>query len=645
MILRFGFLFLMFSCFSLSAQNQLSNSKKAVKYFQEARTEYALGNPIPAELLLLKALNIDKNFCEAYFFTADIKAELGYPLDAIEYYKKGLAIDSHSFPKEHFYLAKLFLQNGFYEEALHSFQTFLQFESQSETLRNEAAFQQRNCLFALEALKNPDIITLKNLGSNINSDRAEYFPTLSVDNQFLLYTRRLPRETKGEQEDFVGALSLNDSAWKVGIPIYDLNTPYNEGAASLSADGKTLVFSACESFGEYGAGRSGFGSCDLFFVRKIGDHWTKVVNMGKPINSANWETQPSLSSDGKSIYFVRAPKNAAGSADIFRSDLDENGFWKEPVKLSENVNTEKDEQSVFIHPDNQTLYFSSNGRTGMGGTDLFMSKWNSEKNDWDQAVNLGFPINTFKEESSILVSPNGKLAYFASDRKEGFGGLDLYSFSLPESVKPEKITYFKGVVFDAKTQELLSAQFELIELETGKQLAFSVSDRVDGSFLLTLNLKKDYILNVSRPGYLFYSDQFLLQKEYSTSAPFLKDIPLQAIGLGEKMILKNIFFDTDKADLKRNSEIELGKLVLFLNLNPTIHIEIMGHTDHVGTAEYNEKLSTQRAKAVYDFLVNHLIASSRLTYKGFGWEKPMADNETEAGRAQNRRTEFVVTKI
>jgi outer membrane protein OmpA-like peptidoglycan-associated protein len=281
----------------------------------------------------------------------------------------------------------------------------------------------------------------------------------------------------------------------------------------------------------------------------------------------------------------------------------------------------------------------------MGGTDLFLSKWNSKKNDWDEAVNLGFPINTYKEESSILVSPNGKLAYFASDRKEGFGELDLYSFSLPESVKPEKITYFKGVVFDAKTQELLSAQFELIELETGNQLAFSVSDRVDGSFLLTLNLKRDYILNVSRPGYLFYSDQFLLQKEYSTSAPLLKDIPLQAIGLGEKMILKNIFFDTDKADLKRNSEIELGKLVLFLNLNPDIHIEIMGHTDHVGTAEYNKKLSTQRAKAVFDFLVNHQIASSRMTYKGFGWEKPMADNETEAGRAQNRRTEFVVTKI
>jgi len=637
--------FLMLLPYISEAQNLHTQSKRAKKYYKEASIEYTLGNKVEAEHILMKAMKTDRNFIEAYILTALIKEELGYPLRAIDFYKQGLSINPNAVADEHYYLAKLYLKEGFYTEALQSFKKYLSFSNISKNLKEDAEFQIQNCLFALEAIKHPVAFKLRNLGSNINTKKSEYFPSITIDNKFLLFTRRLDRQGKGEQEDFMGAINLNDSLWRKSFPIYELNTPFNEGAASLSADGKTLVFTVCENFGEYGNGRKGYGSCDLFFSRKKGNIWSKPQNLGPPINTSHWESQPSLSSDGKSIYFVRAPKRSQGQSDIFRADIDENGYWKKPVKLNSNINTDKNEESVFIHPDNQTLYFSSNGHIGMGGTDIYMSKWDNEKQDWGKAINLGYPINTNKDESSILVAPNGELAYFASDRKEGFGELDLYSFKLPKNIQPEKITYLKGVVYNAKTQELLSAQFELIDIETGKQIIYSISDAFDGSFLLTLNLGKDYLLNVSRKGYLFYSDQFLMQKAYESQDPFLKDIPLHPIAIGEKVVLKNIFFETDKSELKKKSEIELEKLISFLNNNPTIHIEIQGHTDNVGTASYNLKLSIARAKAVYDFLIEHKIENKRLTYRGYGLAKPIADNQSEEGRAENRRTEFVVTKI
>lgn len=634
-------------CFSqlVTAQKLHTGSKKAENHYQEAIKEYTLGNKIQAELLLAKAIKADKNFIEAYLFTGDIKAELDYPTDAIDFYEKGLQINPDYYPPTYFFMGKIFLKEGDYQKALVSFDQFLSYSNLREELKSEAELKKANCLFAIEAIKHPVQFQLKNLGQNINTKKSEYFPSLTVDNQFLLFTRRLDRVQQGEQEDFYGSLFGTDSTWQMSYPIYDINTPYNEGAASLSADGKTLVFTACENFGDYGKGRSGKGSCDLFFAKKRGAKWSNPVNMGPPINTANWESQPSLSSDGKTIYFIRAPKRSQGDSDIYRADLDENGYWGNPVKLGPTINTNGDEQSVFIHPDNKTLYFSSNGHVGMGGVDLYMSHWNEEKQEFGEAINLGFPINTYKDENSILVAPDGKLAYFASDRKDGFGELDLYSFELPEAIKPDPISYLKGIVYDQVSNELLGATFELIDLETGKQLIHSVSDPLDGSFLLTLNIAKDYMLNVSKTGYLFYSDQFLLEEETSTLHPFVKDIPLNPIAVGEKVVLKNIFFDTDESTLKENSKIELDKLIEFLNTNPNLHIEIEGHTDNVGSETYNLNLSKARAKAVYDFLIDHSILSDRLSYKGYGYTKPVTGNDTEQGKAQNRRTEFTITKM
>ena len=257
--------------------------------------------------------------------------------------------------------------------------------------------------------------------------------------------------------------------------------------------------------------------------------------------------------------------------------------------------------------------------------------------------NLGYPINTWNDENSLLVSGDGKLAYFASNRVGGYGDLDLYYFKLDEKFRPQPLTYMKGKVFDENTRIPLSAKFELIDLKTGNVIIESKSDRIKGEFLISIPTNRNYALNVSRDGYLFYSENFTLEGEHSDLDPYLKNVPLQRINVGEKVILKNIFFETAKYDLKNESRIELNKLTGLLLKNPKMKIEIGGHTDNVGGEEYNQTLSDARAKAVYDYLIEHKIDPDRLTYKGYGLNLPVDTNETPKGRANNRRTEFLVT--
>jgi outer membrane protein OmpA-like peptidoglycan-associated protein len=327
---------------------------------------------------------------------------------------------------------------------------------------------------------------------------------------------------------------------------------------------------------------------------------------------------------------------------IFESTLSDSGYWSVPVKLSDTINTQGKEECPFIAPDNQTLYFCSDGHPGFGGTDIFMSR-RLPNGRWGTPVNLGSPINTSKNETGISIDPNGKLAYFSSDRAGGYGGMDIYSFVLPDSMRPQQVTYMKGKVYDVNTSQPLIAYFTLIDLETGKVISESTSRPVDGTFLVCLPINKNYALNVSRKGYLFYSDNFSLKDVKATyDHPFLKNVPLQPIDTGATIVLNNIFFPTNKYDLKPESEVELAKLISFLKSNPTIKIQLSGHTDNQGTPQSNIILSENRAKAVYNYLIAHTIDAARLTYKGYGQTRPVATNDTPEGRQLNRRTEMKI---
>ena len=363
--------------------------------------------------------------------------------------------------------------------------------------------------------------------------------------------------------------------------------------------------------------------------------------MGIRVNSSAWDSQPSISSDGKTLYFASSRSGGKGNMDIWKSTRDDNGIWTAPVNLGDSINTGRDEQSPFIHPDGKTLYFCSSGHPGMGSYDIFYSRMDDNGN-WSTATNIGYPINSSDADGFLFVNAIGNKAYFSSEKFGGKGGLDIYSFDLYEAARPTAVTYMKGTVYDSKTKKRLQAKFELVDLSNSKTVAQSESDPLTGEFLVSLPSDRNYALNVSRDGYLFYSENFELKGDHSQLKPFMKDVYLQPIEAGSIVILKNIFFDFDKFDLKPESLIELNRLLDLLKKNPALKIEIGGHTDNKGTAEYNQKLSESRSRSVFDFLVNKGIDKSRLSYKGYGLTKPIDTNDTDEGRANNRRTEFKV---
>jgi len=622
-----------------------SNNTKAIKAYKTGLEYYNARKNEKALEELQTAIKKDSNFIEPYIIMANIYAELREYEQAIAAYAKTFQINPEFFPNNYFYAGTMEAGVANYDIAAKHLQKFLSYDNRNPEFKKLAQQVINNCTFARQAIEHPKPFKPLNMGENINSPADEYFPSITADGQTLLITRDIKdtRALEGHQEDFYISKKI-DNKWTAAQSVPGVNTPGNEGAPSISADGRIVFFAACQEIdASYGEKRTGYGSCDIFYALKNGDRWTKTGNIGQPINSRNWETQPSFSSDGKTLYFIRGTVTREGikDQDIYSSQLTDKGTWGVPMRLSDKINTSGTEESVFIHPDNQTLYFASDGHIGMGGLDIFMSK-RQANGEWGEAVNLGYPINTNTDENSLLVAPDGDIAYFASNRAGGYGGLDLYQFELYKEAKPEKITYVKGKVFDSVTKKLLNAKFELIDLETSKTVIESESDAGSGAFLVCLPVNKNYALNVSKNGYLFYSENFSLKNLADASQPFLMDIPLQAIDTGMTVELKNIFFETNKFNLKEESQAELQKLITFLNYNKTLRIEISGHTDDVGDKKLNQQLSQNRAKAVYDFLITHAIPAERLTYKGYGDSLPKLSNSIAENRAKNRRTEFKV---
>jgi len=358
------------------------------------------------------------------------------------------------------------------------------------------------------------------------------------------------------------------------------------------------------------------------------------------VNTESWESSPSLSPDKKDLYFSSNRPGGYGGSDIWVTHHASNGEWTQPENLGPAINTSGDEGCPFMYSDNQTLFFNSSGHKGYGQADLFFSK-KLPDSSWSEPENLGYPINTIDDEGSLIVAADGKTAYYASDRSDSKGGLDIYSFELREDIRPPKTLWAKGKVFDVKTKDGLPSSVQLTDINT-RQVISNVQTDEDGNYLTTLPVGKDYAFNVNRKGYLFFSENYNLSGNINDSI-FTADIPLQPIEPGAAIILKNIFFDSKKTDLKTESIIELNKVIQLMNDNPKLTILISGYTDNVGKDPDNLKLSTERALAVVNYLLaSRQVAKERLQYKGFGASKPIADNNTEQGKASNRRTELTV---
>lgn len=624
----------------IHAQETLSTkSKKAIEAYNNAINLFGKWSYNEAEIEALKAIKHDNKFVEAYMLLSYINADNKKPKEAIDALNKAITINPDFFPNNFITLADLELSVGYYEDAKKHYEKYLSYQNIQEVNKKTANRNMRSCNFAMDAIKNPVPFNPINLGDSINTGDAEYSPSLTVDENTIIFTVRFLKNSNTyngntEEEDFFESTKINgkwSKAINLGPPI---NTQGNEGAQCLSSDGKTLVFTACNR-------SDGVGSCDLYISFKKGNKWTTPVNMGGNVNSNKWDSQPSISPDGTTIYFASARPGGKGGSDIWKINLLPNGQWSRAINLGDTINTDKDENSPFMHFDNQTLYFCSDGHTGMGGRDLYYSRKDSS-GKWGIPVNLGYPINTFADEFGLIVNAKGDTAYFSSDKEGGKGKLDLYSFELNKANRPLPVTYLKGIVYNSETKQKIEARFELINLKSSKVVYTSYSDPIKGDFLVTLPTENDYALNVSKEGYLFYSDNFTLSGNWTNIEPFIKNVPLVPINIGGTVVLKNIFFETAKYDLKKESYIELNKLIAFLKTNVNLKIEISGHTDNIGGKEYNQTLSENRANSVYSYLIDKGIDSKRLTFKGYGDTKPIDTNDTDLGRSNNRRTEFKI---
>lgn len=629
-------LFAAFSFFFIAAFSQYNPekvNKKAVELYTQALERAQDGNLASAAGMLLKCIEIDKKYVDAYLSLAGVYGQLKSYKSSTEYYEKAFLIDSgYTIEYKLPYSINLAGQ-GEFEKALFAINELLNKNPPKGSSAYKAAeFRKRSYEFAVDfAKKNTNknyVFAPQNIGGNINTSEPEYFPSLSIDGKEFVFTRRV----NNYNEDFFSS-TQSTAGWDKALPLKgDVNTPQNEAGQNISQDGQWLVFTA-------NGRQQGYGNFDIYISYLTATGWSEATNLGGRVNSDQWDSQPCLSPDKRELYFASRRMGGYGGSDIYVCRMLANGRWSEAENLGAEINTTGDDQCPFIHADNQTLYFVSNGLQGYGGNDLFYAR-KGPGGVWSKPMNMGYPINTINDEGTLFIAADGITAYYASDRSDSKGGHDIYSFELPLAVRPYKTLWVKGKVFDKKTTKGLPSSVELIDLATNQVITKVQTDET-GNYFITLPVGKDYAFNVNRKGYLFFSDNFLMSSR-SPDSTYEKNIPLQPIEANASIVLKNIFFDVNKFELKTASQAELDKLIQLLTENPTVKIEIGGHTDNVGKPADNLALSNNRAKAVINYLATKNIPAARLIAKGYGETKPVADNKTEEGRALNRRTEMKV---
>ncbi len=628
---------ILFTSFFLQSKSQWYDPEKVD---HKANTIYNLainkarnGDYISSAKMINEALKIEPKFVDAYLSLAGIDAELKDYTSSVSNYEKAFSLDS-VYAKDFFLPYSISLAGcGRFDDALKAVNAFLLTPKLNERSIKSGEFRKKTYQFAINyAQSHPDknyVFAPQNLGDSINTSDLEYFPSLTIDNKKLIFTKRI-----GNKESFYESDRQTD-VWGKAFPLIGkINSQDNNvGAQNISQDGQWLIYTGC-NFPE------GEGSCDLYISYLTKNGWSEPQNLGRNINSEFWESTPSLSPDKRDLYFSSNRTGGFGGKDIWVSHRTEKGNWSVPENLGPDINTSGDESTPFIHADNQTLYFNSNGLPCYSEKpDLFVTRKLAD-GKWSKPENLGYPINTIDDEGSMIVDADGKMAYYSSDKIDTKGGLDIYTFMLRKDLRPLKTLWAKGKVYDKKTNAGLPSTVVLTDINS-RQIISKLQTDEEGNYLITLPVGKDYAFNVHRKGYLFYSQNYNMDS-ISTDSVFNVNIPLEPIGANAKIILKNVFFDTKKTELKPGSITELDNVVRLMNENPAMKILISGFTDNVGKPADNLKLSTGRAVSVVNYLLGKGVNNNRLSFKGFGEAKPIATNDTEEGRALNRRTELSV---
>ena len=609
-------------------------NKKAFSVYMQAM-EKANGRDFKAAIdLLEQCITIEPKYADAFLSLGGVYGQLKNYTKSTENYEKAFAIDSNYTNEYKLPYSINLAGQGKFQEALNTINSLLRSQKISPATIRAAEFRKKTFQFAVDYAAGHSHssyqFTPVNLGDSINTSSSEYYPSITINDSLFVFTRR----GAGIREDFVESTILPGHEYSKSKTISgSINEEPSKGAINISQDGDWLMFA-----GNFPS--KGFGNFDLYISYQTPQGWSEPINLGPQVNTEFWESSPSLSSDKSTLYFSSDRPGGYGGKDLYVSHRLPTGKWSEALNMGSSVNTAGDELAPFIHADNNTLYFTSDGLPGYGGSDLFVMR-RKNANEWNAPENLGYPINTIESDGSLFIASNGVDAFYSSDRADSRGGLDLYRFELRPDIRPARTLYVRGTVFNKKNNKGIPATVELIDNATG-QLSSKVQTDEQGNYFITLPVGKDYVFNVNRKGFLFFSDNFLLSQRAPDST-YEKNIPLQPIEVNASIILKNIFFETNKFQLDPKSQAELDKIVQLLNDNPTLKIEISGYTDNVGKPSDNLSLSNNRAKSVVTYLIGKGIAAQRVAAKGYGETKPVADNTTEDGKAKNRRTELKVT--
>lgn len=490
--------------------------------------------------------------------------------------------------------------------------------------------------FREHAYANPVNIDPVKLGHSVNSSYSEYLPAFNADKTKMIFTRRVPA-MRGYQEDLYITSPDGQGGFSEAVPLHELNTSDNEGAHCFSQDGTILVFTACDRDNN----RNG---CDLYISFLNGDSWSDPVNMGPGINTRHWESQPALSADNKTLFFSSTRGGGQGKKDIWYVTF-ENGSWSEAKNMGSSINSSENEGSPFLHPDGKTFYFRSDGHIGLGDFDLFVSRKKPDQS-WSEPANMGYPINSKYSEGALFVDLQGLKAYYTSDQFTESDNLDILAFDLPTHLQPQKMTYLLTRIYDADTGEKLQGRLDIISTSENP-VGRSVNSPDHGEILMPISLG-EHIINISKEGYIFYSENLLIDEQSDISKPLSYDVYLQKVPsekgvASEPVILENIFFESGSSKLLDKSMPEIHRLANLIK-NNDLQLQIVGHTDNIGSKEDNLDLSRLRAEAVFKALLELGIETHKISYEGRGEEEPIADNDSEIGRAMNRRTEFYIIK-
>ncbi|MBY0434207.1 MAG: OmpA family protein [Cyclobacteriaceae bacterium] len=631
--LFFQLLVLLASVVAVAQPTLSTKNKKAIELYTEADNFRVRGQYREALELLRQAIEKDKDFSEAYFRQALIYKSLRDYATSSDLFLKGLSTTSDPKKQKAFFfeLGDNSLLQGEYEKSIQFLDHYLDNEILNKAKVEQASMWKRNAQYALRNKKISSQFKQHELSDTVNTFAMQYFPVLTADEQSLIFTRR-KGGGQDDDEDLVVSKKDAKGRWTPPVSISpNINSPLNEGTCTISADGRQLIFTSC-------TGRRGYGSCDLFESRKIGEEWTLPVNLGPDVNSPAWESQPSLSSDGRMLFFVSDRRGGVGNKDIYVSyKLDENK-WTKAENLGPQVNTPYEEISPFIHVNGRTLFFASNGRAGFGGYDIYRSERNNSQ--WSEPENFGFPVNNHEDQFSLFITADGQRGFYSHEDNQRVNSSRIFEITVPEELQLQyKSNYVKGIVRDRKTQKPLKAKVDLFNINKNELTSAVQSDSITGEYLMVLTQGADYALYVSRPGYLFQSLNFNYESQLNL-LPIALDVYLDPAEKGASAVLNNIFFEYNKYELKEKSLTELDKVIRFLSDNPGLRVEISGHTDNSGSAAYNLQLSQKRAQSVAAYLVEHGIATTRVVQKGYGADKPLKPNDTEENKQINRRIEF-----